>query len=160
MHSLLSRRLRRGAALSSLVVVLAGTVSAAGLPVPVQEQLRESDLIYTATRRTDGTTSEYAPIWFWYDGETLYFTTSPESWKARRLAKGSPLYIRVGKEDGPSLVGTAERITDPAMVDRMGKAYDEKYWIAWLGFFRPRAERVTEGKTIAYRVSLREGGPP
>ena len=38
--------------------------------------------------------------------------------------------------------GTAEPVTDPALVDRMGEAYAKKYWIAWLGLFKPRSARV------------------
>jgi hypothetical protein len=38
--------------------------------------------------------------------------------------------------------------------------YADKYWIASMGLFKPRAERVAEGKTIAYRVTLAEGTPP
>ena len=42
----------------------------------------------------------------------------------------------------------------------MGDAYGDKYWIAWLGFFKPRGSRVESGKTNAYLVSLRQGDPP
>ena len=75
----------------------------------MQEALRESSLIYTATDRQDGSRSSVAPIWFWYDDESgyLYTTTSPTSWKAKRLAKGSPLHIWVGEDDGPYFIGEA-----------------------------------------------------
>lgn len=121
--------------------------------------LAEEDLIYTATERKDGSLSAAAPIWFWSDGESdiLYTSTAPESWKAKRLERGSPLHIWVGDEDGPYLIGDAERIMDPETVTMMGEKYSDKYWIAWIGFFRPRADRVTDEKTIAYRVKLRPG---
>lgn len=131
-------------------------VSAAELPAETQELLRTSDYIYTATRRKNGERSSVAPIWFYYEGgDELFFTTSPGSWKAKRLAAGSPLYVWVGEKDGPHLVGEATRVDDPALIDRMGEAYNEKYWIAWLGFFRPRSDRVGSGKTVAYTVKLR-----
>ena len=38
----------------------------------------------------------------------------------------------------------------------MGQAYRDKYWIAWMGLFRPRSERVTSGKTVAYLVEVTE----
>ena len=38
-------------------------------------------------------------------------------------------------------------VTDAELVDRMGRSYGEKYWIAWLGFFKPRSTRVTDGTT-------------
>ncbi len=143
----------------SMVLVFALSASAASveLDAPTREALADSDLIYTATERKDGSTSSAAPIWFWSDGDSdvLYTSTAPDSWKAKRLERGSPLHVWVGEEDGPYLIGEAERVTDPETVTMMGEKYSDKYWIAWIGFFRPRADRVTEGKTVAYRVKLR-----
>jgi general stress protein 26 len=121
-----------------------------------QQLLQSSDYIYVATQRSDGQFGSFAPIWFMYDQGKIFFTTEPKSHKAKRIAKGSPLAIRVGSEDGPALTGKAEKVTDPALVERMGEAYNKKYWIAWLGLFRPRAERVTEGKTAAFLVDIEE----
>lgn len=137
-----------------------GRAGAVTLPPATEQALRESDLIYTATRRRNGALSAIKPIWFHYDGETIFFTTSPTSWKAKRLDAGSPLYIWVGSETGPFLQGTATRVTDPALIDRMGEAYRQKYWIAWLGFFKPRSDRVSSGKTNAYVVTITQAGGP
>jgi hypothetical protein len=131
---------------------------AGALSSAVEEALQKSDLIYVATQRTDGSRSEAKPIWFFYDEGTIFFTTSPDAWKAKRIARGSPLYINVGSAEGPALVGSAEAVTDPQLVDRMGEAYAKKYWIAWLGLFKPRGARVTSGRTNAYRVTIREVG--
>jgi general stress protein 26 len=133
---------------------------AASLPAGTESVLRSADNIYVATKRRDGSRSSVKPIWFYYTGDgKLFFTTSPDSWKAKRIEQGSPLYIRVGKKDGPFLIGEAESVTDPDVVERMGDAYADKYWIAWLGFFKPRSARVTSGKTNAYLVTLREAEP-
>jgi len=127
-----------------------------GLSEPTRELLRSSDYIYTATRRKNGDRSSIAPVWFYYvGGDKLFFTTSPGSWKAKRLAAGSPLYVWVGEKDGPYLIGDAHEVTDAELIDRMGAAYSEKYWIAWMGFFRPRSDRVGSGKTVAYMVELK-----
>jgi general stress protein 26 len=143
-----------------IVCMMWPSASRAAKPSPATEAaLRASDLIYVATRRKSGERSTVRPIWFYYDGDKLFFTTSPDSWKAKRIARGSPLYIWVGSESGPFLTGTAAPVTDPALVDRMGEAYSKKYWIAWLGFFKPRSDRVTAGKTNAYLVTLSEGEP-
>jgi len=134
---------------------------AAEIPAQTQEQLRSSDYIYVATRRQSGERSSIKPVWYFYEGgDELFFTTAPTSWKARRIAEGSPLYIWVGAEDGPFLIGEAREVDDAALIDRMGKAYAEKYWIAWLGFFKPRSGRVGEGKTKAYLVRLRPAALP
>ena len=134
---------------------------AADLPPATQQALQSSDYIYVATRRKSGARSSIEPIWFYFlGGGKLFFTTSPESWKAKRIGSGSPLYIWVGSKDGPFLIGDAQEVSDASLVDHMGKAYADKYWIAWLGFFKPRGARVSEGKTKAYLVSLRPGEPP
>ena len=152
----------------ALKVVLAGLAwllwpapaRAASLPPATEAALRTADLIYVATRRRNGALSSIRPIWFFYEDGKIFFTTSPDSWKAKRLAAGSPLYIWVGSESGPFVQGTAERVTDAVLVDRMGQAYAQKYWIAWLGFFKPRSDRVTSEKTNAYLVTLTHAEPP
>jgi PPOX class probable F420-dependent enzyme len=119
----------------------------------IKAALKSESYIYVATRRADGQWSTAAPIWFMYDGEAVYFTTEPKSHKARRIQRGSPVRISVGRKDGPTFEGTAQFIKDAETVDRMGTAYSEKYWIAKLGLFRPRSARVTAGKTVAVKVS-------
>lgn len=104
-------------------------------------------------------------MWFTYDDDasyftgyftsyfTSYFTTSPTSHKARRIARGSGVRLWVGRKGGPLLEGDAQLGTDLAVVERMGERYKQKYWIAWLGFFRPRSGRVATGKTVAVKVA-------
>lgn len=127
---------------------------AATLSPATEDLLRSSSYIYVATQRKDGQQSSASPVWFMWDDGKVFFTTSPESWKAKRIARGSPLTIHVGSTDGPKLTGKARQVKDPALVDRMGQAYSDKYWIAWLGLFRPRSDRVTAGKTAAYLVDV------
>jgi len=109
--------------------------------------------IYVATTRANGEWSTAAPVWFIYDGEAVYLTAAPTSYKARRIKRSSPVRIWVGSTEGPSFTGKAEIIEDLAVVERMGKAYQQKYWLAWLGLFRPRASRVESGKTLAIKVT-------
>jgi PPOX class probable F420-dependent enzyme len=139
------------------VVVLAAIVAtqagAAGFPPDVRDALRTSKHIYVATRRADGTTSAKAPVWFTVDGDAVYFTSAPDSHKVARIRHGSPLFVWVGTADGPHFEGKAEVLSDPALAERMAPAYREKYWIAWLGFFRPRPDRVRAGKTVIVRVT-------
>ncbi len=115
--------------------------------------LKTEKEIYVATRRKSGEWSKAAPIWFMYDGEAVYFTTSPTAYKAKRIKRGSPVRVWVGSNDGPSFTGKAEIVEDSAIVARMGEAYGQKYWIAWLGLFRPRVDRVEAGKTVAVKVT-------
>ena len=116
-------------------------------------KLQTAKEIYVATQRANGEWSTAAPVWFIYDGEAVYLTAAPTSYKARRIKRSSPVRIWVGSKEGPSFTGKAEIIEDLALVERMGNAYKQKYWIAWLGLFRPRASRVASGKTIAIKVT-------
>ncbi|HLK13085.1 MAG TPA: pyridoxamine 5'-phosphate oxidase family protein [Candidatus Binatia bacterium] len=138
--------------LAVAAIVLATTVAAAGFPPDVVRALETSSYLYIATRRADGSRSSVVPVWFSWDGEALTFTTAPGSHKARRIGKGSPLLVWVGSESGPHFEARAELLRDPDLAARMGEAYSRKYWIAWLGFFRPRADRVQAGKTIIVRI--------
>jgi PPOX class probable F420-dependent enzyme len=140
----------------SFALLLAGSVTAmaAGpaFSTDLDALLRSADYLYVATRRADGTLSKKVPVWFMYDGDAAYFTTAPGSYKAKRIRRGSPLHVWVGTADGPSFTAAAELLDDPAVAERMAPAYNRKYWIAWLGFFRPRADRVRSGKTLIVRV--------
>ncbi|MGE0824068.1 MAG: pyridoxamine 5'-phosphate oxidase family protein [Candidatus Binatia bacterium] len=119
----------------------------------IADTLKTSQYIYVATRRMNGQWSTAAPVWFMYEDGKVYFTTSPSSHKAYRIRRGSPVQIWVGKRDGPYFEGQAELIRDPDLTNRMGEVYSQKYWIAWLGFFRPRPARVGSGKTLVVRVT-------
>ncbi len=117
-------------------------------------QLHTAKEIYLATTRKSGEWSSAAPVWFWYADDVLYLTASPTSYKAKRIMSGrNAVRIAVGGKDGPTFTGRAEIFTDAAIVERMGAAYNNKYWLAWLGFARPRVSRVESGKTIAIKVT-------
>lgn len=153
---------------SALALIVAGLLwvgwptpaRADTLPPATEAALRSADQIYVATRRRSGALSSIEPIWFAYTDGKIFFTTEPQSWKAKRIAEGSPLYIWIGSKEGPFVEGKAERVTDAALIDRMGELYKDKYWIAWLGFFRPRSGRVVSGKTNAYLVTPTHAEPP
>ena len=155
------REVLRMVLLAGVAVLLAPVrVLAQRMPAATKEALAASKLIYIATQRKSGERSTSAPVWFVWENDAIWTTTSPDSWKAKRIARGSPLYIWVGSESGPFVVGTAEKITDPAIIAHMGELYADKYSIAALGFFKPRPDRVASGKTIAYKVTIAEGTPP
>ncbi|TMA53802.1 MAG: hypothetical protein E6J80_10935 [Deltaproteobacteria bacterium] len=124
-----------------------------GLSSEVEAALKTENYIYVATRRLNGEWSTSAPVWFMYDGEAVYFTTAPTTHKAHRIHRGSPVRVWVGKKDGPFFEGEARFVKDRAVVERMAEVYTQKYWLAWLGFFRPRPRRVSSGKTLVVKVT-------
>jgi PPOX class probable F420-dependent enzyme len=147
----------RGVRMSMMLMVLlaalvVGAIAHAGFSPEVAEALKTAKNLYVATERKDGSLSKVSPVWFMFDGEAVYFGTLPTSWKARRIRQGSPLHVWVGRSDGPHFVGAAELLADPALAERMAPVYSQKYWIAWLGLFRPNPERVRAGKTVLVKV--------
>lgn len=144
---------------STLAVAMVVTAAAGALPADVQQALRTQKEIWVATRRADGSRSTAAPIWFWWDGTNLYFSTGPDTHKAKRIRAGSPVYFSVAGNAGPFFEGSPEIIDNLQLVERLGDEYAKKYWIAWLGFFRPRAARVSSGKTVVVKVVPKADGP-
>jgi PPOX class probable F420-dependent enzyme len=136
-----------------MLVGLAAVASGAGFPPAVTHALESSKNLYVATRRRDGAQSQVAPIWFMFDGQAVYFTTVPTSYKAKRIRRGSPLLVWVGSPDGPHFEARAELLQDPELAARMAPVYSRKYWIAWLGLFRPNPERVRAGKTAIVKLT-------
>ena len=135
------------------LVAMAASSRAATIPPEVDGALRTQSEIYIATQRAEGARSKAVPVWFWWDADhqVLYTSTSPTAHKAKRIRKGSPVFVATSK-DGPFLEGTAEIVTDPTLVETIGAGYSNKYWIAWLGLFRPRVARVQSGKTVVIKV--------
>lgn len=130
--------------------------SVPGLPPDVAQQLTQAKEIYVATLRKDGQRSKAVPVWFAVMDGAVWFTTGPSSHKAKRIKRGSPLLMSVQGADGPFLKMKAEIVQDGALADRLGKIYSDKYWIAWLGFFRPSRARNESGKTILLRLTPAE----
>lgn len=148
----MTRTLLKIAPLSAIAIAVSAT--AGPLPDAMKEALRSKKQIHVATQRDDRSRGKPAPVWFWWDGTHLYFTTGPQTYKARRIRRGSPVFVSVEGAQGPFVQGRAEIVTDPGIIARMGEAYSQKYWIAWLGLFRPRVERVADGRTVAVRVTF------
>ncbi len=125
----------------------------ASFPPAFVAQLEHAKEIYVATERTDGTRSATVPVWFGYMDNALWFTTAPDSNKGRRVKRGSPMYVSAQGKDGPFVKTKAEIVKDGAVADRLGELYSQKYWIAWLGFFRPSRARNESGKTVLLRLT-------
>jgi len=131
-----------------------------GLPMEVAEKLAEAKQIYVATLRKDGSQSEAAPVWFGIMEGAVWFTTSPDSHKGKRIRRGSPVFLSVEGKKGPFIRMRAEIVRDGAKAEALGQLYERKYWIAWLGFFRPSRDRVESGKTLLIRLVPEESSPP
>lgn len=129
---------------------------APAFPPEFAARLATAKEIYVATQRKDGTRSEVVPVWFAVMDNAIWFTTSPQSHKVKRVQRGSPLFVAVEGKDGPYIKTKVEIMKDGALADRLGEIYKKKYWIAWLGFFRPSRARNESGKTVLLKLTPEE----
>ena len=68
------------------------------------------------------------PVWFWWDGKAVYFTCAAAARKARNIAHESEVVVHNGDGADPIIIkGRAERVTDAAELERVDRAYAEKY---------------------------------
>ena len=91
---ILNRGLRIGLVVTIVVAgMLAAAVPTARAKISQRDSqaLAKSGLIYIATVRKDGNQSKAAPVWFTIgaDRNTILIQTGRDTWKARRIQRGS-----------------------------------------------------------------------
>jgi uncharacterized membrane protein len=140
----------------ALLLVL--TTSAATAPAATTSRdadaLAKGTYIYIATVRKDGNQSKAAPVWFitTADGQVL-IETSPTSWKAKRIKRGSPALIWIGTRTGPAFIGKAEIVEDKTVQDQVIAEYPKKYLLARIGFARPSRAKLDRGQIVVIRIA-------
>ena len=83
--------------------------------------------IWVATARPD-CSPDAVPVWSWWEGESIFFTTKAESRKARNLSRQPRIVLHNGDGVDPIIVkGEAEVVTDKHELERVERAYDDKY---------------------------------
>jgi nitroimidazol reductase NimA-like FMN-containing flavoprotein (pyridoxamine 5'-phosphate oxidase superfamily) len=83
--------------------------------------------LWIATSAPDGR-PDATPIWFWWDGASVYFTCAAVARKARNIAAQPEVVLLNGDGTDPIIVkGRAERVVDRAELERVDQAYREKY---------------------------------
>jgi general stress protein 26 len=96
-----------------------------------QRHLETAEIFWVTTVRADGRPHVTPVIAAWHDG-VLYFSTGPEEQKARNLADNAHCALTTGGNsltEGLDLVveGTARRVSDPAVLERVVTAFEGKY---------------------------------
>jgi hypothetical protein len=142
--------------LIAFAAILAAIVAPASAATSARDTaaLAEATYIYIATVRKDGNQSKAAPVWFITTADhQVLIETSPTSWKAKRIKRGSPALIWIGSRTGPAFIGTAEIVTDTALQDQVIAEYPKKYTLAWIGFARPSRAKLDRGQIVVIRIS-------
>jgi nitroimidazol reductase NimA-like FMN-containing flavoprotein (pyridoxamine 5'-phosphate oxidase superfamily) len=93
----------------------------------VDRRLRSLREIWVATASPLGR-PDATPVWFWWDGESVYFTCAAVAHKARNIAQTPDVVLINGDGADPIIFkGTAERVTDRVELERVDRGYAEKY---------------------------------
>jgi hypothetical protein len=93
----------------------------------VDSRLRALREIWVATSSPLGR-PDAAPNWFWWDGDDVFFTCAAQARKAHNIAHEPEVVLHNGDGADPIILkGRAERVTDPAEIRRVDRAYGEKY---------------------------------
>ncbi len=118
------------------------------------DALSSASVLYIATVRKDGNQSTAAPVWFTLAPDHLVLIqTQPTTWKAKRIRRGSPVIVWIGKKHGPAFIGKAEITHDPAVGHQIVEDYPKKYLMARLGLNRPTQEMFDKGQVISIKIT-------
>jgi hypothetical protein len=117
------------------------------------DALSTASVLYIATVRKDGNQSTPAPVWFTIaPNHLVLIQTQPTTWKAKRIRRGSPVIVWIGKTKGPAFVGKAEITSDPAVSRQIVTDYPKRYLMARLGIHTPSQEMFDKGEIVAITI--------
>lgn len=106
--------------------------SFAALAEAQSELLANSRYVYISSQRKDGSFGAAAEIWFLFHEGAVWVGTTPQSWRAKRIAAGRPnAKIAIGKIDGPSFNAKGEIVKDPKVEELMFTTFANKYPEGW-----------------------------
>jgi hypothetical protein len=117
------------------------------------DALSTASVLYIATVRKDGNQSTAAPVWFTVAPDhVVLIQTQPTTWKAKRIRRGSPVIVWIGKTKGPAFIGKAEITSDPAVAHQIVQDYPKRYLMARLGMHTPTQEMFDKGQIIPITI--------
>jgi general stress protein 26 len=119
------------------------------------QALAGAKLIYIATVRKDGNQSKAAPVWFTMsaDNRAILIQTGPQTWKAKRIKRGSPALVWIGTAGGPAFIGKAEITSDAGVQQKILTDMREKYWENRVMGVGPSADRFKSGDRVAIVIT-------
>jgi general stress protein 26 len=155
---ILNRGLRIGLVVTIVVAgMLAAAVPTARAKISQRDSqaLAKSGLIYIATVRKDGNQSKAAPVWFTIgaDHNTILIQTGRDTWKAKRIRRGSRVMVWIGAADGPAFIGQAEITSDDAVKTKILTDFRSKYWQNRVMGMGPSRPRFDSGERVAIRIT-------
>ena len=130
-------------------------IADAGTCESPQSALQSCGLIYVATIRKNHTQSTAAPVWFTTgaDNNSFLIQTGKDTWKAKRIRRGSLVLVWIGKANGPAFIGTAEITTDAAIQNKILTDFRQKYWRNRVLGTGPSRAAFQSGDRVAIKIT-------
>jgi general stress protein 26 len=118
------------------------------------DALAKTTKIFVATVRKDGNQSRAGEVWFTTGADgTVLIQTSPSTWKAKRIGRGSPAIVWIGAENGPAFIGYAEITKDAAAIQKILDDFRERYLMNRIGGVGPSRAKFDHGRVIAIKIT-------
>ncbi|WP_326725789.1 PPOX class F420-dependent oxidoreductase [Streptomyces sp. NBC_00243] len=124
----------------------------------VLDELSRSRYVSLTTYRKNGT-GVATPVWHAVDGGELFLSTTPDSWKVKRIRKDARVVVAVCGprghivEGAPSAEGTA-RILDAAGTDNVRRLLARKYLTVRLTLLLRRVFGLKQRPAVAIAISF------
>jgi general stress protein 26 len=120
-----------------------------------QRALAGADLVFIATVRKNGLQSRAAPVWFTTgaDNNSILIQTEHTTWKAKRIRRGSPVLVWIGKPGGPAFIGRAEITNDSALQNKILADFRQKYLQNRLLGMGPSRAEFESGEQVAIKIT-------
>ena len=114
--------------------------------------------IWLSTTRPDGR-PHAVPVWYWWNGKSIYFTSGETSQKARNLAKQPGIVVHAGDGDDVIILeGAVEKVTDIEERRQVNAAYMGKYVDPHSGARASIGENDTLYRVNVWRIMAWEYG--
>jgi general stress protein 26 len=145
------------AILLTAIVTVAAPNGAAWAEISQRDQqaLSQAELVFIATVRKNGTQSKAAPVWFTTgaDNNSILIQTEHTTWKAKRIRRGSPVLVWIGKPGGPAFIGRAEITNDSALQNKILADFRQKYLQNRLLGMGPSRAEFESGEQLAIKIT-------
>jgi general stress protein 26 len=152
-----SNRQKLLANLLTAIVAIATSNFAASAEISHRDQqaLSQANLVFIATVRKNGMQSKAAPVWFTAgtDNNSILIQTEKTTWKAKRIRRGSPVLVWIGKPDGPAFIGRAEITNDSVLQNKILADFRQKYLQNRLLGMGPSQAEFESGEQLAIKIT-------
>jgi general stress protein 26 len=139
---------------AAIVLAIAASPARSEISGRDAQALSKASLVYVATIRKDGNQSKAAPVWFTTsaDNNAILIQTGPDTWKAKRIKRGSPVLVWIGSATGPAFVGKAEITNDAAVQNKILDDFRQKYLENRVMGVGPSRARFDSGDRVAIKI--------